>query len=248
MIALILPYTGREEQTSMLLPFRIALAIFVSLTLLSSAEGFWNDSWLLRASPAQVVGNVVTSGSARARLTSPPLLAKKKAKVRTGGSGSTGGFGGAATEPCACGSGLGYSKCCGKLHANVNAYAAATASQVVRARYSAYAKRKIDFIIASTHPLHSSYEEDMEHWKKTMERDSYDNFELTKCEILEESYSGKDADELATVRFLAHMTQRDTQERTPFIETSTFERDTKSGAWLYRDGVIEAVDTAVEGE
>ena len=53
------------------------------------------------------------------------------------------GFGGAAVKLCPCGSGDSYMKCCGKLHSDGNAYATATAEQVVRARYSAYAKREV---------------------------------------------------------------------------------------------------------
>ena len=56
---------------------------------------------------------------------------------------STSGFGGAAVEACPCGSGLGYMKCCGKIHKNADEFAAATPEQIVRARYSAYAKREV---------------------------------------------------------------------------------------------------------
>jgi SEC-C motif-containing protein len=225
-------------------PFRIIVfALFVSLTFCwTSCEAFSNDA-LPNFQKNQA--NVVASSNSRVPL--DPLFAKKKTpKARA--SGSTAGFGGAATEPCACGSGLGYKKCCGMLHEDAKVYAAATASQVVRARYTGYSKRVIDFIIASTHPLHSSFEDDMEHWKVTMEEDCFDNFELTKCKILEESYSGEGTDELATVRFLTHMTQLDTKERTAFIETSTFERDATSGAWLYRDGVVASAEREPERE
>lgn len=34
-------------------------------------------------------------------------------------------------------------KCCGKIHKDPKAYAAASAEQVVRARYSAYSKREV---------------------------------------------------------------------------------------------------------
>jgi SEC-C motif domain protein len=144
------------------------------------------------------------------------------------------GFGGAATEACACGSGHPYNKCCGRLHQDPAAYAAAAAEQVARARYSAYSKRVVDFIMASTHADNKSFADDMEHWKKTIQNDCYDNFELKKCEILSENESA----DTATVRFLAHMTQRDNRERTAFIEASTFKRHPISGAWLYLDGVV----------
>ena len=70
----------------------------------------------------------------------------------------------------------------------------------------------------------------------------YDKFELTNCEILSESYKGGGDEEVATVQFVAQMTQLDSRERTAFMETSTFERAGKhvrGGAWLYRDGVVE---------
>jgi hypothetical protein len=56
---------------------------------------------------------------------------------------SVSGFGGAAVQECPCGSGMGYMKCCGKLHRDVQSYVNATAEQVVRARYSAYALREV---------------------------------------------------------------------------------------------------------
>ena len=43
------------------------------------------------------------------------LFAKKKPKSNKK-QAKTSGFGGKAIEPCPCGSGLGYMKCCGKLH------------------------------------------------------------------------------------------------------------------------------------
>jgi SEC-C motif-containing protein len=166
------------------------------------------------------------------------LSAKKKAKNKKTPTRGGAGFGGAAKEVCACGSAISYDMCCGMLHRDANVFAAATPDQVVRARYTAYSKRVVDFILASTHPEHPSFSKDMKHWRETIEKDSYDAFELCKCEILETSVEG----ELAKVRFLAHMTERATGERTAFIETSTFERDPTSKAWLYRDGVVQTVE------
>ena len=74
----------------------------------------------------------------------------------------------------------------------------------------------------------------------------YDNFELTKCEILEETYEGEDDDpkQIAKVKFIATMIQIDSRETTAFMETSTFEKAGKhirEGAWLYRSGEVEQV-------
>jgi uncharacterized protein YchJ len=136
-------------------------------------------------------------------------------------------------------------KCCGRLHKDPKAYADAMPEQVVRARYSAYAKREVDFIVGSTHPLNKNFIADIEHWKETIRTNCYDNFELTSCEILEESFEG-DADagnQVAKVKFVAKMTQVDSREKTAFMETSSFERAGKhiaNGAWLYKEGVIES--------
>lgn len=51
--------------------------------------------------------------------------------------------------PCPCGSGQLLSACCAPLHAGV---AAASAEQLMRSRYSAYALGNIDYIVSSTVP------------------------------------------------------------------------------------------------
>lgn len=190
--------------------------------------------------------------------TSTSLRAKKSTKQKKKSSSnkkkkqsSTSGFGGAAAAQCPCGSGLGYMKCCGRLHADAGAYASATAEQVVRARYSAYAKREVDFIVGSTHPLNEKFVSDIEHWKETIRVNCYDNFELTSCEIVDESYEGEGEKEVAKVKFVAKMTQVDSREKTAFMETSTFERAGKhiaNGAWLYKEGVIETAPGMPEPE
>ncbi|EJK78039.1 hypothetical protein THAOC_00084 [Thalassiosira oceanica] len=173
------------------------------------------------------------------------LQAKKKAKPKPkkkGMNASSSGFGGAAAAPCPCGSGLGYAKCCGKLHKDPKAFASATAEQVVRARYSAYAKREVDFIVGSTHPLNKGFMSDIEHWKEQIRINCYDNFILNSCEIVEEEYEGEGDSQTAKVKFVAKMTQVDSREKSAFMETSTFERAGKhiaNGAWLYKEGVIE---------
>lgn len=162
---------------------------------------------------------------------------------------SASGFGGAATEICPCGSKYGYMKCCGKIIHDPIAYAKASASSVVLARYSAYAKREVDFIVGSTHPLNKDFMSDIDHWKKTIRNNCYDNFELTKCDIINESYEGEGTNETALVKFVAKLVQVDSREKTSFMETSTFERAGKSirnGAWLYKSGIIESAEERME--
>lgn len=72
----------------------------------------------------------------------------------------------------------------------------------------------------------------------------YDNFELKKCEIVDEQYEGEGDKQIAKVKFVATMTQVDSREKTAFMETSTFERAGKhirEGAWLYKSGEVEPV-------
>ena len=133
-------------------------------------------------------------------------------------------------------------KCCGRIHNDPSVFASATAEQVVRARYSAYSRREVDFIVGSTHPLNKNFITDIEHWKETIRTNCYDNFELNSCKILNEAYEGEGEAQIATVTFVAKMTQVDSNEKTAFQETSTFERGGKNicgGAWLYKSGVIE---------
>jgi hypothetical protein len=92
----------------------------------------------------------------------------KKRRPSSASSTGGGGFGGAAMEPCPCGSGGTYSGCCGRLHRDVNSFRTATAEQVVRARYSAYARKQPDFLMASTHPRNTAFDADLRRWKDTI--------------------------------------------------------------------------------
>jgi uncharacterized protein YchJ len=67
---------------------------------------------------------------------------------------------------------------------------------------------------------------------------------MPKCIIVEEKYNDEeksDIEKTATVQFIAEMALRETGETTSFMETSTFQRSTTNGPWLYLSGNIEAV-------
>ena len=55
-----------------------------------------------------------------------------------------------APRRCPCGTGLPYAECCGPLHAGTGA--AATAEQLMRSRYSAFAVGDPAYLLASWHP------------------------------------------------------------------------------------------------
>jgi hypothetical protein len=105
---------------------------------------------------------------------------KKRSSSSSTANKSGGGFGGAAMEPCPCGSGDAYSGCCGRLHKDVNAFRLATAEQVVRARYSAYAKKQAEFLMASTHPMNKAFDTDLKRWRDTIRYGAY----FLRCMVL----------------------------------------------------------------
>ena len=55
-----------------------------------------------------------------------------------------------ANRRCPCGTGLPYDECCGPLHAG--ATPAATAEQLMRSRYSAFAVGDAAYLLATWHP------------------------------------------------------------------------------------------------
>lgn len=168
--------------------------------------------------------------------------------------------------PCPCGSNNSYSKCCGLLHRDTTAYKQATAEQVVRARYSAFAQKQPEFLILTTHPLNKDFNTDLKKWKESIRMNMYDNFELSKCIIVEEIYLDHDNEEnkndnkteknneskaindnsinsnqQAQVKFVAQLILKQSGEVTAFMETALMERAQTHGGWLYLNGTIDAV-------
>jgi len=180
----------------------------------------------------------------RSSFSSPRRSSRLSAKRSSGNSKKktapkvASGFGGAATEKCACGSELSYNKCCGRFHSNPDLVEKATPTEIVRARYTAYAKNLVDFIVRTTHPEHESFQQDMAHWKETIES-GFLNYELLGCEILKEEIVP--IQNLASVKFRANMLQKDNEQRMDFIETSLFQREEAAAGktWLYRQGKVE---------
>lgn len=66
---------------------------------------------------------------------------------------------------CPCLSGKLYRDCCRPFHKDPSSV---MPEQLARARYSALALKKYDFLIETTHPSHPDYQEDRVAWKKTM--------------------------------------------------------------------------------
>ena len=66
---------------------------------------------------------------------------------------------------CACDLDKTYSECCSPMHEGADA---ATPEELVRARYTAYAYRLPDFLMATTDPEGSEYEADAAGWKRSL--------------------------------------------------------------------------------
>lgn len=127
-------------------------------------------------------------------------------------------------EPCPCGSGMDYKDCCGVFHLGARA---PTAVQLMRSRYSAYAKRQADYIIKTTHPRNPAFKQDAKKWKKEILK-FCDSTQFKKLEIL----GSREEETAATVTFRAHLATREGDYS--YIEMSAFEKI--DGAWTYLNG------------
>ena len=119
---------------------------------------------------------------------------------------------------CPCLSGLPYAECCGRLHRGDAR--AATAEQLMRSRFSAFAVGDAAYLLATWHPSTRP---------STLELD--DELRWYRLDIHATSEGGP-LDARGSVRFSAHYRSPDGPGQ--LDEHSTFER--VDGAWLYVDG------------
>ncbi|MFO7654474.1 MAG: YchJ family protein [Candidatus Krumholzibacteriia bacterium] len=124
---------------------------------------------------------------------------------------------------CPCGSGRDHEECCGAVMTGERP--AATAEELMRARYSGYVLGDVDFVIASMHPDRRG-ETDPEGI-----RDWSENSQWHGLEIVSTSGGGPD-DAEGEVEFVADYTFADKRHR--HHERATFERH--EGRWFFVDG------------
>jgi len=124
---------------------------------------------------------------------------------------------------CPCGSGAAYSDCCEPV---INgSQSAETAEQLMRARYSAYAMVKMDFVFGSTHPDHrKGY--DHKGTKEWAESSEWQGLEIV------ESRKGGREDSEGQVEFIARFSEKGTQRE--HHECAHFKRE--NGKWFFTDG------------
>ncbi|WP_254716546.1 YchJ family protein [Actinomadura sp. WMMB 499] len=121
---------------------------------------------------------------------------------------------------CACGSGVGYRGCCGRLHRGEAA--AATAEELMRSRYSAFAERDEAYLLRTWHPA------------TRPERIDFDPaLRWTGLEIVR-TEAGGPPDARGVVEFRARYASGG--EPGELHEVSRFVRD--DGAWVYVRGKV----------
>lgn len=151
-----------------------------------------------------------------------------------------------ASAPCLCGNGgklaLGgeqasYAECCQPLHDGTAT--AQTPTALVRARFTAYAYRLPDYLMASTDPEGEEWHADGAAWKKSLLSfcDDFDFQKLT-LDFDEEAEAGvEDGADEAVVGFRADIVQKGQINLMATREMSTFRRG-KEGRWLYAKGEV----------
>lgn len=122
---------------------------------------------------------------------------------------------------CPCGSGAAYDACCGPLHRGADA---ATAEQLMRSRYSAFAIGDVDHLVRTWHPATRPASLDLDPEQR-----------WTRLEILATEAGGPE-DTKGVVEFRASYVVRG--EPGALHEVSRFFR--VGGAWVYVRGKLLA--------
>ena len=126
------------------------------------------------------------------------------------------------SESCPCGTGKEYDSCCGAFHRGLAK--PKTAEQLMRSRYSAYAKTQVEYVLLTTHPQmrkhHSA--EAVRTWCTTSQ--------WKKLEIVSNK-RGQERDNDGEVEFIAHYSMHGV-DRT-HRERSSFKK--VDGVWFFYD-------------
>ncbi|MBV8788663.1 MAG: YchJ family protein [Mycobacterium sp.] len=125
------------------------------------------------------------------------------------------------SEPCPCGSGDGYSACCGPLHDG--ARQARSAEELMRSRYSAFARRDADYLFRTWHPR-----------TRPADVTVVPTITWTGLEVIDTEAGGPE-DDRGEVEFTA--LYESAGRAGSLHERSRFER--RAGRWFYLDAVPE---------
>lgn len=137
-------------------------------------------------------------------------------------------------ESCPCGSGRAYEECCGPYIAGKAK--PSTAEALMRSRYSAYAKKAIDYIVDSC-LKDEEHGIDIDATKRWSEKSTWLGLKIVSCE------KGGAGDEEGVVEFKASYVldglRENHHEKAAFVK--------RDGAWLYADGEIIPETVVREG-
>lgn len=126
------------------------------------------------------------------------------------------------SPPCPCGQNPVYADCCGRFHSGQAR--PERAEQLMRARYSAYALQKIDYLWQTHHPdQRPASPEDLREWAETTQ--------FQRLEVHSHSLGGP-GDKIGKVHFSAHYLHAG--QAGVIEEISRFRR--WRGQWVYLDG------------
>ncbi len=129
---------------------------------------------------------------------------------------------------CFCHSGKPYAECCQPFHKGKRPQ---NALQLMRSRYSAYARWLPSYIIATTHPDNPSYCENPAVWAKEILQFCRST-QFAGLEILE----FMDGDEEAFVTFVADLKEASFKEKSRFVKVED--------RWLYHSAYSAAQQAA----
>ena len=124
---------------------------------------------------------------------------------------------------CPCGSGSTYAECCEPVIRNERP--AATAEELMRARYTAYTQVEMDFLLESMHPDHRE-ENDPDNTREWAENSQWHGLEILELK------DGGPEDETGEVDFVANYTYK--EEYTRYHEVGEFAK--VDGSWYFIEG------------
>ncbi|MCH9634037.1 MAG: hypothetical protein S4CHLAM7_07750 [Chlamydiae bacterium] len=131
-------------------------------------------------------------------------------------------------ELCLCHSGKGYEECCASFHrreANPE-----TPLDLMRSRYSAYAKKIPAYIISTTHVTNPQYQEDLLEWSRSI-LEAYAHTEFVGLKIFKHYEKGNKG----YVSFEAKLVNNG--KDASFSEESEFIKE--QGRWYYLKGIAK---------
>ncbi len=128
----------------------------------------------------------------------------------------------ADSEPCPCGSGVPEAECCAVFHAGA---AAPTAVALMRSRYTAYVRGRIEYV-AATHDATTRASFKADAAAKWSRETAWQGLEILATE------RGGETDDTGIVEFIA----RGITKGSPFAQRERSRFRKEAGCWFYVDG------------